>query len=141
MAKTLEVFGRIKKKDPGFVIAMDVDDKKRVRSLLFAHGSSRIDYASFGDVVTFDTTYQTNLYNLPFGLFVGVNNHFPSIIFATYRFSSPTTCSCVLLSYPTLMCLFFSLESAPTTSKGMRLHDKPHTSYLCAFSLPSQMYA
>jgi hypothetical protein len=28
MAKTLEVFGRIKKKDPGFVIAMDVDDKK-----------------------------------------------------------------------------------------------------------------
>jgi hypothetical protein len=61
---------------------MDVDDKKRVRSLLFAHGSSRIDYASFGDIVTFDTTYQTNLYNLPFGLFVGVNNHFQSIIFA-----------------------------------------------------------
>jgi hypothetical protein len=82
MAKTLEVFGRIKKKDPGFVIAMDIDDKKRVRSLLFSHGSSRVDYASFGDVVTFDTTYRTNLYNLPFGLFVGVNNHFQSIIFA-----------------------------------------------------------
>jgi hypothetical protein len=41
-----------------------------------------VDYASFGDVVTFDTTYRTNLYNLPFGLFVGVNNHFQSIIFA-----------------------------------------------------------
>jgi hypothetical protein len=25
--------------------------------------------------------YRTNLYNLPFGLFVGVNNHFQSIIF------------------------------------------------------------
>jgi hypothetical protein len=28
MAKTLEVFSRIKKKKPGFVIAMDIDDKK-----------------------------------------------------------------------------------------------------------------
>jgi hypothetical protein len=32
-------------------------------------------------VVTFDTTYRTNLYNLPFGIFVGVNNHYQSIIF------------------------------------------------------------
>jgi hypothetical protein len=31
--------------------------------------------------VTFDTTYRTNLYDMPFGLFVGVNNHFQSIIF------------------------------------------------------------
>jgi hypothetical protein len=61
---------------------MDIDDKKRVKSLLFSHGSSQLDYAAFGDVVTFDTTYRTNLYNLPFGLFVGVNNHFQSVIFA-----------------------------------------------------------
>ncbi|KAM0894146.1 hypothetical protein ACQ4PT_024649 [Festuca glaucescens] len=81
MSKTLEVFARIKARDPGFSVSIDLDDQKRVRSLLFAHGSSRIDYASFGDVVTFDTTYRTNLYNLPFGLFVGVNNHFQSIIF------------------------------------------------------------
>jgi hypothetical protein len=82
MKKTLENFARIKARDPGFSICMDLDDQKRVRSLLFAHGSSKIDYASFGDVVTFDTTYRTNLYNLPFGLFVGINNHFQSIIFA-----------------------------------------------------------
>jgi hypothetical protein len=82
MAKTLEVFSRIKSKDPGFTVAMDLDDQKRVRSLLFSHGSSRNDYAAFGDVVTFDTTYRTNLYNLPFGLFVGANHHFQSIVFA-----------------------------------------------------------
>jgi hypothetical protein len=46
-----------------------------------ATGKNRADYAKFGDVVTFDTTYRTNLYSLPFGLFVGVNNHFQSIIF------------------------------------------------------------
>jgi hypothetical protein len=91
IAKTLEVFGRIKLRDPGFVVAMDLDDKKRVRSLLFAHGSSRVDYASFGDVVTFDTTYRTNLYNLPFGLFVGVNHHFQSIIFGGVLLTEETT--------------------------------------------------
>ncbi|KAK1609633.1 hypothetical protein QYE76_033306 [Lolium multiflorum] len=82
MSKTIEVFNVIKARDPGFSVAMDLDEKKRVRSLLFAHGTSRNDYASFGDVVTFDTTYRTNLYNLPFGLFVGVNQHFQSIVFA-----------------------------------------------------------
>lgn len=39
-----------------------------------------MQYKYFGDVITFDTTYKTNLYDMPFGLFVGVNNHFQSII-------------------------------------------------------------
>ncbi|KAM0859109.1 hypothetical protein ACQ4PT_047399 [Festuca glaucescens] len=38
-------------------------------------------YKVFGDVITFDTTYRTNLYNLPFALFVGMNNHFQTTIF------------------------------------------------------------
>uniref|UniRef100_A0A8R7UK73 Protein FAR1-RELATED SEQUENCE n=1 Tax=Triticum urartu TaxID=4572 RepID=A0A8R7UK73_TRIUA len=41
-----------------------------------------MQYRFFGDIVTFDTTYRTNLYDMPFGLFVGVNNHYQSIIFA-----------------------------------------------------------
>lgn len=41
----------------------------------------RKQYIYFGDVVTFDTTYRTNLYDTPFGLFVGVKKHFQSIIF------------------------------------------------------------
>ena len=41
-----------------------------------------MQYNYFGDVVTFDTTYNTNLYDMSFGLFVGVNNHYQSIIFA-----------------------------------------------------------
>ena len=31
-------------------------------------------------MITFDTTYKTNLYDMPFGLFIGVNNHFQSIV-------------------------------------------------------------
>ena len=47
-----------------------------------ANGSIRLQYTFFGDLVTTDTTYKTNLYNMPFDLFVGVNNHFQSIILA-----------------------------------------------------------
>jgi hypothetical protein len=35
-----------------------------------------------GDAITFDTTYKINLYEMPFGLFVGVNNHFQSVLLA-----------------------------------------------------------
>lgn len=50
--------------------------------MLWVTGKDKEDYTHFvDDAITFDTTYQTNLYGLPFGIFVGVNNHFQSIIF------------------------------------------------------------
>jgi hypothetical protein len=49
---------------------------------MWTSGRSRSLYKHFGDVVTFDTTYETNIYKMPFGMFVGVNNHFQSVIFA-----------------------------------------------------------
>ena len=41
---------------------------------------SRLAYQQYGDV-TFDTTYKTNKYCMPFAPFVGLNNHFQSILF------------------------------------------------------------
>ncbi|XP_029145717.1 protein FAR1-RELATED SEQUENCE 5-like [Arachis hypogaea] len=38
-------------------------------------GKSRAAFDYFGDVVSFDTTYNTNRYNLVLGSFVGVNHH------------------------------------------------------------------
>lgn len=60
---------------------MDSDNEGRVKSILWCTGKNRADYASFGDAITFDTTYWTNLYDMPHGIFVGVNHHFQSIIF------------------------------------------------------------
>ncbi|GJT88883.1 FAR1-related sequence 5-like protein [Tanacetum coccineum] len=37
-------------------------------------------YEEFGDVVTFDTTYFTNKYEMPMAPFVGVNHHRQSIL-------------------------------------------------------------
>ncbi|KAM3389621.1 hypothetical protein ACQJBY_011645 [Aegilops geniculata] len=58
---------------------------------MWTSGPSRALYSHFGDVVTFDTTYETNIYKMPFGMFVGVNNHFQSIIFAGVLLTNETT--------------------------------------------------
>ncbi|RYR08678.1 hypothetical protein Ahy_B05g076481 [Arachis hypogaea] len=42
---------------------------------MFADARSRAACEYFGDVVLFDTTYNTNRYNLVFSSFVGVNHH------------------------------------------------------------------
>ncbi|XP_051189186.1 protein FAR1-RELATED SEQUENCE 5-like isoform X2 [Lolium perenne] len=80
--KTIEVFDQIGAKDPDFVFRVQADSDTRIKNLMWTTGSGRLNYKYFGDVVTFDTTYKTNLYDMPFGLFVGVNNHFQSIILA-----------------------------------------------------------
>ena len=41
---------------------------------------SRMAYQYFGDVVTFDTTYKTNKYDMPFASFTGLNHHCQSIL-------------------------------------------------------------
>jgi hypothetical protein len=80
--KTLEIFRQMRSEDPGFQFSVELDENEQIKTLIWAPGRSRSSYCCFGDVVTFDTTYCTNIYKMPFGLFVGVNNHFQSTIFA-----------------------------------------------------------
>ncbi|CAM0946453.1 unnamed protein product [Alopecurus aequalis] len=79
--KTLEVFRQMRQEDPNFCFSVDLDGLNRVKTLIWTNSRSKMQYACFGDVVTFDTTFCTNIYKMPFGLFVGVNNHFQSAIF------------------------------------------------------------
>jgi len=44
-------------------------------------GQSIMDYACFGDAVSFDTTFQTNKFKMPFSPFVGTNHHKQTINF------------------------------------------------------------
>jgi hypothetical protein len=80
--KTMEMFSELKASDSEFTYQVQVDDESRIRTLIWTNGRSKLQYHHFGDVVTFDTTYKANLYDMPFGLFVGVNNHFQSVIYA-----------------------------------------------------------
>lgn len=78
--KTMDVFGKMMDEDPDFKYTVQLDEDSRMKTLLWTSGNCIDKYACFGDVITFDTTYRTNLYDMPFGLSVGVNNHFQSII-------------------------------------------------------------
>ncbi|KAL6633978.1 hypothetical protein ACP70R_026649 [Stipagrostis hirtigluma subsp. patula] len=59
--KTLNVFRKMRSEDPGFQFSVDFDRRNRIKTLLWTSGKSRSQYSFFGDVVTFDTTYCTNL--------------------------------------------------------------------------------
>ncbi|KAG2710572.1 hypothetical protein I3760_04G033700 [Carya illinoinensis] len=58
-------------KEPEFVFSMQVDK----------NGAA---YQYFGDVVTFDATYLTNIYKMSFVPFSGVNHHHQTIMFAMF---------------------------------------------------------
>ncbi|RLN04798.1 hypothetical protein C2845_PM13G12440 [Panicum miliaceum] len=84
-------FGRSRSNQSGRRSRQDIVCACESSLLFWCHGSSRANYKCFGDAITFDTTFRTNLYNLPFGLFVGVNHHFQSIIFGAALLMEETT--------------------------------------------------
>lgn len=50
--------------EPFFFWKVDLDDDGRLMNFFFRDSRSAVDYATFGDVLSIDTTYRTNKYNL-----------------------------------------------------------------------------
>ncbi|RYQ94713.1 hypothetical protein Ahy_B08g089649 [Arachis hypogaea] len=71
----LKHFSRMKELNPNFFFEIDVDENHSIRNVFWADARCRAAWEYFGDVVTFDTTYKTNRYDMLFGSFVGVNHH------------------------------------------------------------------
>ncbi|KAL4371695.1 hypothetical protein AHAS_Ahas06G0191500 [Arachis hypogaea] len=68
-------FSQMKELNPNFFFEIDVDENHSIRNVFWADARCRAAWEYFGDVVTFDTTYKTNRYDMPFGAFVDVNHH------------------------------------------------------------------
>jgi hypothetical protein len=73
----------IASKEPDFYSAYKTDEDGHLECLFWSDSTSRLDYACFGDVVAFDSTYKTNKYNLPFVVLIGVNHHHQTIVFGS----------------------------------------------------------
>ncbi|XP_035547280.1 protein FAR1-RELATED SEQUENCE 5-like [Juglans regia] len=84
---------------------MDLDDEGRLKNVFWADPRSRAAYQYFYDVVTFDTTYLTNRYGMPFAPFVGVNHHGQSILLGAGLISSEDTETFVWLFQTWLKCM------------------------------------
>jgi hypothetical protein len=76
----IDNLGRLKELDPGFFFEYEVKDDRLVR-VFWVDTTSRKNYVHFGDVLSFDSTYSTNQYDMKFAPFTGVNHHMHSIFF------------------------------------------------------------
>jgi hypothetical protein len=95
----------MRKVNDDFYFDMDVDDECRLKNVFWADARSRSSYEDFGDVVTFDTTYLTNKYEMPFAPFVGVNHHGQSMLLGAALISSEDTATFVWLFEAWLKCM------------------------------------
>jgi hypothetical protein len=59
--------------NPYFHYTLQLDVEEQISNIFWADGKMITNYAHFGDVVTFDTTFGTNKKYIPFGVFVGFN--------------------------------------------------------------------
>ncbi|RYQ88626.1 hypothetical protein Ahy_B09g095708 isoform B [Arachis hypogaea] len=66
---------RMKEKNPNFFFELELEEDQSIKLAFWADARSRAAFEYFGDVISFDTTYNTNRYNLVCGSFVGVNHH------------------------------------------------------------------
>uniref|UniRef100_A0ACD5URP8 Uncharacterized protein n=1 Tax=Avena sativa TaxID=4498 RepID=A0ACD5URP8_AVESA len=86
-----DYFVKMQSKNPNFFSVMDVDDESRLRNVFWADARSRALYDTFNDVITFDTTYLMNKYDMPFALFVGVDHHGQSVLLGCALLSNEDT--------------------------------------------------
>ncbi|KAH9704397.1 protein FAR1-RELATED SEQUENCE [Citrus sinensis] len=90
-------FMKVQAEDNRFFFSMQVDDEGRLKNIFWAEPKNREAYKEFGDVVTFDTTYLTNKYDMSFAPFVGVNHHGHSILFGCGLISNEDIETCTWL--------------------------------------------
>jgi hypothetical protein len=55
--------------------------KRKLVYIFWTDATSKKNYRHFGDLVSFDSTYSTNQYNMIFAPFTGVNHHLQSVFF------------------------------------------------------------
>ncbi|XP_057500884.1 protein FAR-RED IMPAIRED RESPONSE 1-like [Actinidia eriantha] len=72
-------FMRMRGDNADFFYVMNLNEKGRLRNVFWDNARSREACKEFSDVVTFDTTYLVNKYDMPFAPFVNVNHHEQSI--------------------------------------------------------------
>ena len=66
---------RMQQRNTNFFHLIDMDGEGRLRNVFWVDARSIAAYEAFDDVISFDTTYLKNKYDMPFAPFVGVNHH------------------------------------------------------------------
>lgn len=91
MKQVLSYLRNKEQEDPDFYYKFQLDEENKVKNMFWADGRSIELYAEYGDIISFDTTYQTNKYNLPFAPFVGITGHGNTCLFGCAFLGDETT--------------------------------------------------
>jgi hypothetical protein len=67
--------------NPSFHYATQMEIEEKIANIFWTDAKMSVDYAHFGDTVSFDTTFGTNRESQPFGVFVGFNQFRKMIVF------------------------------------------------------------
>ena len=74
--KTLDYFKELEQEDPEFFYKIKLDADHRVECLFWVDSAARHAYIeSYSDLVSFDAIYMTNMYDMSFTPFIGINKH------------------------------------------------------------------
>ncbi|KAM0854471.1 hypothetical protein ACQ4PT_050414 [Festuca glaucescens] len=79
MQDTMAYFEDLKSRDKDFYYRYKLDDEDHVQYLFWVDSAARKAYKNYNDCISFDATYMTNKYKMPFAPFIGINNHGQSI--------------------------------------------------------------
>ncbi|XP_040258513.1 protein FAR1-RELATED SEQUENCE 5-like [Aegilops tauschii subsp. strangulata] len=139
--KTVNFFREMKAINREFFCDMQLDESDRVKNIFWANASYRGAYQDFGDCVTFDTTYKTNKYHMPLGVFVGTNNHLQTTFFGfaltrnedadSFRWLFKTFLRCMRGKAPT--CII--TDQCPTMALAIRDAFKNTVHKLCRWHI------
>ncbi|XP_073019263.1 protein FAR1-RELATED SEQUENCE 5-like [Primulina eburnea] len=80
-------------KENYFYWNVQLDDDDRVMNFFFRDYKCAVDYEYFGDVLSIDTTYRSNKYNLICAPFIGINHHMQNVLFGLAFMSDETEAS------------------------------------------------
>lgn len=79
------------KKETYYYWRVQTDDNGRIINFFFHDERCGHDYQAFGDVMSMDTTYRTNKYNLICAPFIGINHHTFNVMFGMAFLSDEPT--------------------------------------------------
>lgn len=77
----LDYLRQMHAENPNFFYAVQGDEDGSMHNVFWADPKARLNYTYFGDTITFDTTYRSNRYRLPFAPFTGINHHGQPVLF------------------------------------------------------------
>ncbi|CAK9153875.1 unnamed protein product [Ilex paraguariensis] len=98
----LRMCRNIKEKDPNFRFEFTLDsNNNRLENIAWSYASSIQSYDIFGDAIVFDTTHRLTAFDMPLGIWVGMNNY-----------GMPCFFGCVLLREENLRSFSWALKVA-----------------------------